>query len=143
MGRDERKKAGDVFRESAYLFGEKTSFAEAHPEIEDISVEVEEHGKGVDSSNRTRTHTKSNLPGEFVSCHNPMCYGGGFQLGLYLFSMTSSKKTEFEETTLCVGNEGSPKGGRIYRRCVNTFKIKIHIIYKGAKKHDTQTAEAD
>ena len=130
MGTRDRKKAGDVFRESAYLFGEKTSFAEAYPQIEDITVEVKEQGKGVDSLNRERMYTKRNLPGEFVNCNNPTCYGGGFQLGHYLYEATAARKNEVEETTMCVGYEGSPKGGRIYRKCVNTFRIKITLTYK-------------
>lgn len=77
LGIRDRKKANDVFRESTYLFGEKTSFAEAHPQIDDIRIEVSEQGKGVDSFNRDRLYTKRNLPGEYVNCSNSTCYGGG------------------------------------------------------------------
>jgi hypothetical protein len=126
----ERKKAGDLFRESTPVFGRKTTFAEAYPEIEDIVIEVEETGDSVDSENRHRRYTTKYLPGEFINCSNPMCYGGGFHLGSYLHSMVSEQKTELEESTLCRGNEGSPKGRRIYRKCLNLFKVKINITYK-------------
>ena len=42
--RQERKKASDLFRETTLLFAEKVSFDEAFPEIEDVTVEVEEKG---------------------------------------------------------------------------------------------------
>jgi len=129
-----RKKASDLFRESTPLFGRKTTFAEAYPQIEDIEVEVEETGRGVESRSRSRRYTKEYLPGEFVNCSNPMCYGGGFQLGLYLHGMVSGKKTELEESALCSGNEGSPQGRRVYRKCLNLFRLKIKVTYKDPQR---------
>lgn len=128
-----RKKAGDLLRESIPLFGRKTTFAEAYPQIEDIEVEVEETGRGVESWSRSRRYAKEYLPGEFVNCSNPMCYGGGGQLGLYLHGMVSGKKTELEESALCSGNEGSFQGRRVYRKCLNLFRLKIKVTYKDAQ----------
>lgn len=104
--------------------------AEVYPQIKDISVEVEEFGRGVDSWSKHRTYGKDDFPGEFVDCSNPACYGGGFQLGSPLAQMVRERQTEHEESKMCRGNEGSPKGRRIYRKCLNTFKYKIKIKYK-------------
>lgn len=139
MGRDERKKAGDLFRESMPVFGKKVSFEEAYPQIGDIVIEVEEFGKGVDSYNRRRRYTKQYLPGEFVNCSNPVCFAGGFHLGSHLHKMVSESKTELEDSELCRGNEGSPKGRRMYRKCVNTFKFKITIKYVDGASSKVET----
>ena len=72
-----RKKAGDLFRESTLLSGKNTSIVEAYPQIEEIEVQLEETGRGVESWNRDRRYTKEYLPGEFINRSNPMCYGGG------------------------------------------------------------------
>jgi hypothetical protein len=130
MPRNERKKAQDLFIESNSFFTEKTSFAKAYPQIEDIVIEVEESGKGVDSWNRKRTYTKPYLPGEYVNCSNTLCYGGGFSIGRPLYEMISESKTESEGTAICKGNMGSPKGKRIYRSCGNFFRFKITVKYK-------------
>lgn len=112
--------------ESTPLFGEKVSFAEAYPNIENILIEVEETGKGVDSSNRKRRYTKQYLPGEFIRCSSPVCRGPGFHLGFHLYNMVSEGNTEFQKTDLCKGCE-SPR-----RNCPNTFNFKITIKYKAA-----------
>jgi hypothetical protein len=112
--------------DSTPLFGKKVSFAEAYPQIEDITVEVQESGKGADSSNRNRRYTKDHFPGDFIACSNPVCSRQGFFLGFYLHGMVSEGKTELEKTDLCKGSE-SPR-----RSCPNTFKFKIAIKYKHA-----------
>ena len=105
------------------LFGSQTTFAEAYPQIEDITVEVEEIGKGVNSSNRNRRYTKEHFPGDYVSCSSPVCSRQGFFLGFYVNSMVLERKAELEKMDLCKGSE-SPRRG-----CPNTFKFKITIKY--------------
>lgn len=131
--RDERQKASDVFRESNLAFAKKVSFDEAFPEIEDLTVEVEESGHGVSDWHRKSTYRKQNLPGQYIDCSNPLCYNGGFSIGLILRQMVRNKQTELETSKLCQGNEGSPKGRRIYGKCMNFFEIKVSIKYKEGK----------
>lgn len=128
--RDERQKASGVFRESNFVFAKKVSFDEAFPEIEDLTVEVEESGHGISDWNRKSTYRKKYFPGEYIDCSNPLCYNGGFSIGSILSEMIRNKQTELETSKLCQGNEGSPKGRRIYRKCINFFKIKVSIKYK-------------
>lgn len=127
-------KASDLFRDSTPVIGSKGMLGDVYPEIKDITVEVHESGDGVDSWNKDRTYDKNYFPGEFVDCSNPSCYGGGFQLGSYLAQMVRERQTDLEDAKTCRGNEGSPKGRRIYRSCLNTFKFKIKIKYKPQRK---------
>jgi hypothetical protein len=52
--------------------------------------------------------------------------------------MVRNKKNDYEISRTCQGYEGSPKGKKRYRLCVNFFKIKVHINYK---KHNRNTEE--
>jgi len=134
MGKGDRKKASDVFRESNFVFSQKVSFEEAFPEIADLKVIVEESGHGVREWNRVR-HYGKNI-GEYIDCSNPLCYNGGFSLGSILREMVRKRETHREETAICQGYEGSPKGRRKYRDCMNFFKITVDIQYKPNEDHD-------
>lgn len=130
-----RQKASDVFRETDFLFGKTTSFSKAFPEILDISVKVLEdaYGMGVvrrEEKYRWRYYSKSNPPGEFTDCSNPLCYNGGVAIGSIIRNMTFSRQTEYEETRMCQGHEGSPKGRKRYGPCDNSFRVKIALTYK-------------
>lgn len=129
MGREDREKASDVFNKTEFAFAKKTTFENAFPQIEDITVEVVESGDGVREWNAKRIYKKSNI-GEYVNCHNSLCYNGGFSLGNIIRHMVRDKKTELETTEFCQGYEGSPKGRRKYRNCMNCFDIKVVIKYK-------------
>lgn len=53
-------------------------------------------------------------------------------MGSVIRAMVRNKETEREARGLCQGNEGSPKGKKIYRKCYHSFKMKIAIRYKEA-----------
>lgn len=127
--RNQRQKASDVFQESNFVFAGKVSFAEAFPQIEDVTVEVEESGEGVTWKGKQQ-YGKESL-NEYINCSNPLCYNGGFSVSRILREMIHNKQTEIETSAICQGNEGSPKGRRIYRKCLNHFKIKVSMKYKG------------
>ena len=123
-------KASDVFRDTHYAFSQKVKFEEAFPDIDDITVDVEEKGYGVYGESNKRRYTRQYLPGEYVDCSNPSCYNGGFSIGQVLRDMVKNKQTDAEMSQICQGYEGSPKGKRRYRSCINSFTIKAHIVYK-------------
>jgi len=125
---EERKKAQDVFNETNFVFATKTTFEKAFPEIKNINVEVKETGNGTYNSSRTSHYSKEYI-GEYVNCSNPACYNGGFRLGGIIREMVYKKETEREGSAMCQGNEGSPKGRKIYRKCWNDFSYKIQIEY--------------
>ena len=125
-----RQKASDVFQETNFAFSQKVSFDEAFPEIEDLTVEVEKFGEGVQKWNRKSVYRKQNFPGEYIDCNNSLCYNGGFSIGSILREMVKNKQLELETSELCIGYEGSPKGIKKYRSCLNCFKVKVTIKYK-------------
>lgn len=124
-----RKKASEVFaKKKEFLAGQKVSFDKAFPMIDDVTVEVKERGKGVFLDGISRY--KKGFIGEYIDCSNSLCYNGGFSIGHILREMIDQKQTDLETSKSCQGYEGSPKGRRRYRICVNSFKIKVHIKYK-------------
>lgn len=125
-----RQKASDVFRETNFIFGKKGSFDEAFPEIEDLTIEVEKSGNGVKEWNHKSFYNKQNFPGEYIDCNNSLCYNGGLAIASILREMVRNKQPELETSKTCIGDEGSPKGGKIYRKCMNSFNIKVTIKYK-------------
>lgn len=133
MSRGDRKKASDVFRETTYVFAEKVPFETAFPEIASVDVEFTETGHGIwDAGKRYRGYRAGSRDslGEYIDCSNSLCYNGGFSIGNILREMVRNKETRREFSALCQGNEGSPKGRRIYRKCLNFFKGIITIVYK-------------
>jgi len=132
MNTQKRQKASDVFADSNLLFRRKGTFEEAFPQIEDITIEVEETDFGMAGSGPNSRFTKDNIKymGEYVDCSNPLCYNGGVAVGSLIKDMIYSKQPELETTEICKGYEGSPKGRRKYGDCLHMFKVKIQIKYK-------------
>jgi hypothetical protein len=126
--RDQHKKLSDIYNESAFATGKK-SFAEAFPEIEDITVEVKETGEGVSGNNSPIVLKKEQL-GSAIDCHNPRCFGGGFPIGRVVRKMVLAHQTEDVIPRKCQGYEGSPQGRSKNRDCYNRFEVKIFIKYK-------------
>ncbi len=120
-------KASDVFSQSEFLLGPKVLFSEAFPDIARMEVDV----ICTDSSEPTyvRRYTETTA-GQYVDCVNPLCYNGGFNLGVILHEMVRERETDREGTKWCQGNEGSPKGRRIYRGCGERFDYKIRLTLK-------------
>lgn len=131
MGFKYRPKASELFQKRGPFFGEKVSFEKAFPTIEDVLVEVKEQGQGAFGD---KIRYKKSSIGEYIDCSNPLCYNGGFSIGRILRKMIENKQTELETSKFCKGYEGSPKGKRRYRNCINRFKIKVNIKYKKEEK---------
>lgn len=129
MSRDKRMKASDVFRESEFLFAQKTTFDEAFPQIAEVSVEVTQTGRGVSQVLSKLTYTKQSL-GEFINCSNPLCYNGGFSIGSILREMVRNKQSDLSTTRSCQGYEGSAKGRSRWGPCMNCFSVRVHIDYR-------------
>jgi hypothetical protein len=134
--KDYRQKASDLHWEREYALGEKVTFEKAFPTIEDVQVQVEEEGYLYGFRQGKSTPKRYSPPnmGEYIDCSNPLCYKGGFSIGSILREMAKEKKTDLETSRTCQGYEGSPKGRRKYRECINHFDIKVHIKYKKEEK---------
>lgn len=116
-----RKKAQDIFEESNLVFGSKTTFDKGYPEVERISVRVEEfdYSKLV---HETSFIDKSTIS-EFINCHNALCKGGGFHLMDVVREMYRTKEIKTTGHKLCIGSE------RKGRDCMHQFKYEINITY--------------
>ncbi|MGB8298563.1 MAG: hypothetical protein WCG85_24320, partial [Polyangia bacterium] len=68
-----------------------------------------------------------------VDCHNEFCFKGGILLDDIIRKMVHEKQMYVEDFSICIGQEGSPKGRRIYRSCSHTFYYRITIKYKSNK----------
>ena len=128
MSNNKRQKASDIFRETNYLFAKKSGFDQAFPQIASLSGTVEEDGDGVSNWRRVRHLSKD--AGEYFDCSNSLCYNGGFSVGNILRGMVASGTTHKEDTLFCQGHEGSPKGRRRYRDCMNSFRVNVDIKYR-------------
>ena len=135
--RGRRDKASDVFGKSELVFSKKGAFGEAFPQIKDLTIEVRQTGKFRFGREQTRVYTKEHFPGEFVDCGNPLCYGGGFSVWNLLREMVGDRVVEKEATARCQGHEGSPKGRRKYRDCLNFFTVRAQITYTEATEADS------
>lgn len=122
-----RDKAQDVFMQAKHYLGQPVSFREAFPSIQSLKVIVDEYdGPWLDRSYYYDERTAA----QYINCHNPMCYNGGFNLGQLLWFMTEKGETTLEDTLYCQGYEGSPKGRVRYGPCDRRFKVKIEIVYR-------------
>lgn len=126
---EKRDKASDVFNKTNYVLGEKKPFAEAFPQIEKLTVDVEE----TDGFSTVSDCSYGNsTAGEYIDCSNSSCYKGGFRLGAIIREMIDKKSSETETTEFCRGYEGSPKGRRKYGPCDHQFNVKVKILYKAS-----------
>lgn len=126
---DRRDKAQDVFLKTEHFLDRKATFGEAFPNIESLTVEVEESDWSGPVGHKSR-YTQSNA-GEYIDCRNSKCYDGGFRLGQQLRFMVEAGETTKEDTFYCQGYDGSPKGRKRYDRCDHRFEVKITIVYRG------------
>jgi hypothetical protein len=125
---DRRPKAQDRFERSRPRCGAQASLEEAYPDIEDLTLEVEEYAFSPTASRRT--YTKQHFPGEFVDCTTRLCSSGGFCVGGMLRQAVRARKAYVEDAILCGGYEGHPKGKGKHRTCSHSFKAKLWIQYK-------------
>ncbi len=127
-----RQKAQEVFQNTRFLFAKEASFAKEFPQIADIKVRVKETGEGVHVNARTKGGSYYNKDSvrEFIDCSNPLCYKGGIPLGAVIRQMVSRKETTLEDAATCRGYEGSPKGRRKVRDCLNSFQYTVTLQYK-------------
>ena len=123
----EKKKAQDIFDETNFVFGTKTTFDKAFPKIKNINIEVIENGLYMNES-RISHYCKTNTS-ECVNCTNPRCHNGGFNVGEIIRDMVYKKETERDSSAECQGNEGRHKSRDIRTKCLNSFSYKILIEY--------------
>lgn len=123
------------------MFATPVPFDEAFPTIDEITVGYKENGYMLhpyqkSSGTFTKDHIAPSLP-----CHNVSCKRGGFSLERVIRDMVRKKQTTLETTIGCKGDEGSPKGRRRGRDCMNHVELNISIKYKEDQTDETGVKE--
>ena len=103
----EKKKAQDIFDETNFVFGTKTTFDKAFPEIKNINIEVIEIGLYMNES-RISHYGKTNTS-EYVNCTVPGVTT--VVLNGKLSVIWSIKRNGKRRSAECQGNEGRHKVG--------------------------------
>jgi len=134
VSRQRHQKASDVFRAAPRLFSRPGRFHDAFPTIATLRVETQGSGFfttprpfGRDDGKRVYTQETA---GEYIDCENPTCYNGGLNLGEHLREMLRTGATHHEWTAWCQGYEGSPKGRKRYRSCLEDWQIVVDVTYR-------------
>lgn len=120
--------AQDGVEKGNFVFGGKTTFREAYPEVTSLEVEVRAIPMGF--GNIESYHYSLDLaPGQFTRCPNPNCANGGFDVGSFLHHLVREGKPAGEGGGPCVGAERLGRHGR--RSCFYSFSAKATIGYAG------------
>jgi hypothetical protein len=138
--RSDSQKASGLLRDHVPVFGGRTLLLErafpgleaAFPGVKAIRVEYEESG-GIGFSPTTRTmFLRDGQLAEVFDCGNNRCRGGGFSIREIVTSMIETRVPSTERDKPCRGNEGSPKGRKIYGPCSHRFNIRVTISFQSA-----------
>ena len=128
-GRDNRPNLSDLRLKYGPGFGGFVdTFQEAYPTIKSLRVRVTETELGSRGESRTLVLTETSFY-DVVNCSNPICYGGGIDLGTSIRTMVRNREAAKAITEACRGYEGSPKGHRRYRSCMHSFAVDVQIEY--------------
>lgn len=129
-----------IDRTNRFLVGEPVAFEEAFPTLQDVTVECYEVGKGdnvqyVMGRDAPASYTYGpprsfRSSGGLLRCSNPLCNRGGYEIDLDFHDMVQRKLIQKEFIRGCPGDEGSPKGRRPGRRCLNALHYRITLHYK-------------
>jgi hypothetical protein len=118
---------GEPMDRSQRVFGRLTTFEDAFPTVEEAVVEYTESDRGM--TKRTGSfHMR--YEGGLMACGNPFCRRGGYEFDDVLCGMVRERITQKRIRLSCPGDEGSPKGRKIGRRCPLSVDAVVHVRYK-------------
>jgi len=133
MAPSRREKLSDIYGTVYAQNGQQIPFAKLYPEIDDLSIEIEEVG-GRPLGSGGRVQLSKTTYSIVHDCPNPQCALGGIRIDPLVSQMVHARKTANQLELKCVGYEGSPKGARFYGCCDIRFKVNIAMRYKGEEK---------
>jgi hypothetical protein len=117
---------GEPMDRSRRIFMKPTSFEKGFPTLEQAIVEYTES----DFVLPTRSGSwYLRDEGGLMSCGNPSCRRGGYELDREVSKMVRTGATENKIKLYCRGDEGSPKGRKIGRRCQRSIDATIKLKY--------------
>jgi len=115
------------------FLGTVPTFRQAYPNLQSVRLEAIHHGDIPQEWQRKSVYSEGNLPSN-ISCTNPRCKQGGYDLNTVFVILTGSKDTHYESTIHCHGHEGSPKGRRRGDSCMNWLELKVDVTYNDGSK---------
>lgn len=107
------------------LVGYQSTFREAFPMVSGLRLEVTAEPLGFGRV-ETYQYSLENAPGQYCPCPNPLCSGGGLDLGSELERLIHERKESGEWSRRCRGGE---KIGKSFRRCYYKFTATVSIEY--------------
>jgi len=93
-----------------------------------IQISVQEKGRNAEPFELRISHKESMR--EYVDCHNPDCFNGGFSLGDILRDMIAGRQEEFIGTSFCTGQEGDPEEAGPHPSCGTRFAVEATVRYR-------------
>ena len=116
---------------STGLFGSSSKFESEFPSLSDAVIQFTESDYG--NSLKSGVWSLRNN-GPVMACGNPKCKRGGYNLASEVRNMIYANMSEREIRLSCSGDEGSPKGRRVGRECMQRLKAKITLKFHGEAK---------
>lgn len=125
----DKEKLSDIYNRTTPILGRKVgTFGEAYPTIAKLELTVSED-KGMGGvCNETRMSERSFQP--IVNCSNPLCYGGGVNVGRVLHDIAGKKQAQVDSVEMCQGREGTKT--KKSRTCLHRFHVVGEITYLSA-----------
>ncbi|MGA3081512.1 MAG: hypothetical protein ABSD44_09040 [Terracidiphilus sp.] len=129
---------GEPMDMSLRVFGKLKQFEEVFPALEDAIVDFTEFDFLFEKRSGI-WHVYGE--GGMMPCGNPSCRRGGYEIDSKVIEMVRSHQTEKQITLYCPGDEGSPKGRKVGRRCQRKIEAKVTLRLKRQSESD-QKGEA-
>ena len=92
------------------------TFAEAYPQLAELSVDVIIHEKLIGGNTETARYDLTSSLEARIACPNPNCEGGGFSVNAFLGGVLSGKPSPYEAPQGCRGVERMSRNNT--RRCM-------------------------
>jgi hypothetical protein len=118
---------GEPMDRSNRVFGRLKSFDETFPELEDAVVEFVEKDFVFEKRSGTwHIHGQGGL----MPCGNPSCRRGGYELDKDIRLMLRAGVLQKTIQLSCRGDEGSPQGRTIGRKCERSIEGTLTLRLK-------------
>lgn len=112
------------------FFNGVSSFKSAFPALHDALIEWRERQGPEDeraADLRKTGYKRGNFTQGIVSCSNPACHEGGYQLDRLIAEMLALEQTEREGTMLCSGRETGEEVRRGPVRCPHRIEYRASL----------------
>jgi hypothetical protein len=121
---------GEPLSRSGRIFvGPPTTFENAFPTLEDAVIEYAEGDILRQGKELNRVASMKRVGGQ-LRCSNSSCYRGGYEFDFDAHDMVRNKLVSRRLRKTCQGDEGTPKGRKQGRQCLNSIDARLRLVYK-------------